>query len=202
MTPAPERGHLLGSLASLAFAAQSAFDTRGLVAALSQHVLEIARADGFALFLVDYETGDLDGDLFERGERGPVGHARFAPRTNVFLERVLRRETMVVDGPETPEAGAVPAGEPAGVPWPRPCACTVGLPLLAGTSLLGVAALGYRRAVPLTDRRRRALFFLAGQIGLALERLRALAEIEEKARQLEEARAALRRVDEAKSDLI
>ncbi|MGE5178902.1 MAG: HD domain-containing phosphohydrolase, partial [Bacteroidota bacterium] len=40
------------------------------------------------------------------------------------------------------------------------------------------------------------------QIGLALERLRALAEIEEKARQLEEARAALRRVDEAKSDLI
>jgi signal transduction histidine kinase/putative methionine-R-sulfoxide reductase with GAF domain len=187
---------LLGSLASLSFAVQSAFDTRGLVTALAQHVLEIARADGFALFLVDYETGELDGDAFERGARGSVGRARYAPRSNGFLERVLRRETLIVDA-----SAAAASGE--GIPWRDASFETViGVPIVVGTSLLGVAVLGYRRAVTLTARRRRALLYLADQIGLAVERLRARAEIEAKTRQLEEARASLHRIEEAKSDLI
>ena len=191
------RGRLLGSLASLAFAAQSAFDTRGLVNALAQHVLEIARADGFALFLLDYETGEMKGDAFERGERAPVGHARYAPRSNAFLERVLRREALVVETP-TPATASENA-----IPWrDGSFESVIGVPIVVGTALLGVAVLGFRRGVTLTDRRRRALRYLADQIGLALDRLRARAEIETKTRQLEEARAALQRIDEAKSDLI
>lgn len=191
------RGRLLGSLASLAFAAQSAFDTRGLVSALAQHVIEIARADGFALFLLDYETGAMEGDAFERGARGPVGHARYAPRSNAFLERVLRMEAVVV---QTPSPGSGPEGA---IPWrDGALESVIGVPVVVGSSLVGVAVLGYRRPVTLTDRRRRALRYLADQIGLALERVRARAEIESKTRQLEEARAALQRIDEAKSDLI
>jgi GAF domain-containing protein len=173
------RGRLLGSLASLAFAAQSAFDTRGLVNALAQHVLEIARADGFALFLLDYETGEMKGDAFERGERAPVGHARYAPRSNAFLERVLRREALVVETP-TPATASENA-----IPWrDGSFESVIGVPIVVGTALLGVAVLGFRRSVTLTDRRRRALRYLADQIGLALDRLRARAEIETKTRQL------------------
>ncbi len=187
---------LLGSLASLAFAVQSAFDTRGLVTGLAQHVLEIARADGFALFLVDYDTGELEGEAFERGTRGPVGRVRYAPRSNSFLERVLRRETLVVDAPAASATGE-------GIPWrDGKFATVIGVPIVMGTSLLGVAVLGYRRVVALTGRRRRALLYLADQIGLAVERLRMRAEIEAKTRQLEDARASLHRIEEAKSDLI
>jgi len=188
---------LLGSLASLTFAVQSAFDTRGLVTALAQHVLEIARADGFALFLVDYETGELEGETFERGANGAVGHARAVPRPNGFLNRVLRKETLVLDRLAT---AAAPGDE---IPWQSGrFESVIGLPIVVGSSLHGVAVLGYRRGVVLTDRRRRALLYLADQMGLAVERLRMREEIEEKTRQLEEAQGSLRRIDEAKSDLI
>jgi signal transduction histidine kinase/HD-GYP domain-containing protein (c-di-GMP phosphodiesterase class II) len=164
------------------------------VNALAQHVLEIARAEGFALFLVDYETGELAGQIFEK-DGGPAGvPTRVLPKPEDFLGRVLRRETLVV-------AAASAEGGP--YPWPRGTfAGIVGVPILVGTSLLGVSVLGYRRSVVLTSRRRRALLYLADQIGLAVERLRSRSEIEAKTRQLEEARAALRRIEEAKSDLI
>jgi GAF domain-containing protein len=173
---------LLASLASLSFAVQSAFDTRSLVNALAQHVLEIARAEGFALFLVDYETGELAGQIFEK-DGGPAGvPTRVLPKPEEFLGRVLRRETLVVAAADTAEGGPYP--------WPPGTfAGIVGVPILVGTSLLGVAVLGYRRSVILTSRRRRALLYLADQIGLAVERLRSRSDIEAKTRQLEEARA-------------
>jgi len=192
----PGRGRLLGSLASLAFTAQSAIDAHSLVNALAPHVLEIARAEGFALFLLDYESGEMEGDAFERSSRGPVGHARYAPRSNPFLDRVLRREAIITTGLES-DAGA------SGIPWTEGAyGSLVGVPIVVGTSLIGVAVLGYRRTVGLTDRRRRVLLYLADQMGLALDRLRSRAEIDAKSRQLDEARAALQRIEEAKSDLI
>ena len=197
MNPEGGGGRLLGSLASLSFAVQSAFDTRGLVAALAQHVLEIARADGFALLLVDYETGAMEGDVFERDVRGPVAHTRHDPRANAFIERVLRRETLVYEGPTASSASA------GTIPWRNGTfECLIGVPIIVGTSLLGVAVLGYRREVRLSGRRRRVLLYLADQIGLAVERLRARSEIDVRTRQLEEARGSLRRIEEAKSDLI
>jgi signal transduction histidine kinase/HD-GYP domain-containing protein (c-di-GMP phosphodiesterase class II) len=186
---------LLGSLASLSFAVQSAFDTRSLVNALAPHVLEIARAEGFALFLVDYETGELAGQIFEKGG-GPGGvPTRILPKPEDFLGRVLRREALVVAAADSSDGGPYP--------WPPGTfPGIVGVPVLVGTSLLGVAVLGYRRPVVLTSRRRRALLYLADQIGLAVERLRSRSDIEAKTRQLEDARAALRKIEEAKSDLI
>jgi signal transduction histidine kinase/HD-GYP domain-containing protein (c-di-GMP phosphodiesterase class II) len=196
-TPDGTPSRFLSSLASLAFAVQSAFDTRGLVTALGEHVLEIARADGFVLLLLDYETGELEGTAFERGSRGAAGHVRLAPGTNGFLERVLRRETLVADA--GPDASACVRG----IPWTvGPFQTIVGVPILIGTSLLGVALLGYGNHVAVTDRRRRALLFLADQIGLAVDRIRTRTDLETRARELDEARASLRRIDEAKSDLI
>ncbi|HEY6572439.1 MAG TPA: HD domain-containing phosphohydrolase, partial [Candidatus Eisenbacteria bacterium] len=81
-------------------------------------------------------------------------------------------------------------------------ATIIGLPVLVGTALLGVAALGYRRPRPLTDRRRRTLLFLADQVGLAVDRIRTRAELDLAMRRLEESRAALLRSDQSKSDLI
>ncbi|HEX7079297.1 MAG TPA: HD domain-containing phosphohydrolase [Candidatus Eisenbacteria bacterium] len=194
----PERDapvRALSSLTSLSFAVQSAWDTVGLVTAVAEHVLELARADAFALLLLDYETGTLEGEVFERGRRGVAAHARVEPHPAGFLGRVLRRETLLIER----EAGGVEAG----FAWPEGADRTrIGVPILIGPSLLGVALLGYRVPATLTDRRRRALLFLADQIGLAVDRIRTHTELEAKSQALEAARASLRRIDEAKSDLI
>jgi signal transduction histidine kinase/HD-GYP domain-containing protein (c-di-GMP phosphodiesterase class II) len=193
-------GSPLRALSSLSFAVQSAFDTNGLVTAVAEHVLELARADTFALLLLDYETGDLDGDAFERGCRGAVAHARLVPRQSGFLGRLLRRETLIVDDPSAGAGGGLDRDE---VPWRSGTPETlIGVPILVGTSLLGVALIGYRRRVAVSDRRRRALLFLAEQIGLAVDRIRTRSELEKRLKQLEDAKSQLRRIDEAKSDLI
>src|SRR5216683_2630948 len=83
---------LLQGLSSLSFAVQSAFDAPGLVAAVAQHVLELARADYFSLLLLDYETGELKGDRFEHGTLARQGECRVMPRPGSFLSQVLRRE--------------------------------------------------------------------------------------------------------------
>ena len=197
---APAKGGTspLRALSSLSFAVQSAFDTRALVTAVAEHVIELTRADSFALLLIDYETAELEGDVFERGQRGAVAHVRVRPRTGGFLARVLHRETLVVDG----AADASPA-EVDPIPWRGgPPETRVGVPILIGTSLLGIALIGFRRRVMITDRRRRAFHFLADQIGLAVDRIRTRGLLETRLKQLDEAKAQLRRIDDAKSDLI
>ena len=190
--PRPVLG-LLASLGSLSFGVQSAFDTQGLVTSVAEHVLELARADQFALLLLDYETGELEGDHYERGHAGSTGQSRLVPDPESFLGRVLRRETLILE----PTAGTDEIG------WATGASDTlIGVPIVVGTSLLGVAVIGYRRRIALNDRRRRALLFLADQIGLAVDRIRTRAELETARRQVEESALALRRVDEAKSDLI
>ncbi len=189
---------LLPGLSSLSFAVQSAFDAPGLVAAVAQHVLELARADNFSLLLLDYETGELYGDLFDRGEHAPHGSCRITPRPGSFLAQVLRRETLIVEN-----AGSMDEAD-----WRElrgeesPPAAVVGVPIIVGTSLLGVALLGFNRPLRASSRRRRALLFLADLIGLAVDRIRTHAELEEKTTRLEEARTSLRRIDEMKSELI
>ncbi|HEY2924149.1 MAG TPA: HD domain-containing phosphohydrolase [Candidatus Eisenbacteria bacterium] len=189
---------LLPGLSSLSFAVQSAFDAPGLVSAVAQHVMELARADCFSLLLLDYETGELTGDHFERGTPGPRGGCRVTPRPGSFLAQVLRRETLIVE-----DAGSLDEAD-----WrelhreDHPPAALVGVPIIVGTSLLGVALLGFRRPLRASVRRRRAILFLADQIGLAVDRIRTHAELEQKTARLEEASASLRRIDEMKSELI
>lgn len=183
---------ILASLGSLSFGVQSAFDTQGLITSVAEHVLELARADQFALLLLDYETGELAGDHFERGSAGSTGASRLIPESESFLGRVLRRETLVVEATLADEIGWS-----TGIPE-----TLIGVPIVIGTSLLGVAVIGYRRRITVTDRRRRGLLFLADQIGLAVDRIRTRQELEAVRRQAEEAALAVRRVDEAKSDLI
>lgn len=188
----------LPSLSSLSLAIQSAIDRPTLIAAVAQHTLELARADTFTLLLLDYETGELEGESFERGTAGSVGHARVVPAPGGLLAQILRRETIAVNDP----SGIAPTDrEPLHWAGPPP-ATLIGVPILVGTALLGVALLGYRRRVRLAPRRRRVLHLLADQIGLALDRIRTRSELEEKTAALEEARLGLRRADEAKTDLI
>ncbi len=188
---------LVASLGSMSFAVQSAFDTHGLTTSLAESVLDLARADHFALLLLDYETGELEGDHFERGSSGATGHSRLMPEPTSFLGRILRRETLVVEDPARTDRGGDTLS------WRgTPPKTLIGIPIVIGTSLLGVAVIGYREKVSVTDRRRRVLLFLADQIGLAVDRIRTHAELEEKRRKLDEASMALRRMDEAKSDLI
>ncbi|MEK7347975.1 MAG: HD domain-containing phosphohydrolase [Candidatus Eisenbacteria bacterium] len=195
-SPAPPT-RALASLGSLSFAVQAALDPDALVHALSEHVLDLAGADQFILLLLDDETGDLEGHSFERDLAG-ARRVRLAPNPHGFLGQVLRRETLVVDDPaQTSPVGRDELGWSGAAP-----ATIVGLPVLVGTSLLGVAALGYRRPRLLTDRRRRTLLFLADQVGLAVDRIRTRAELDAATRRLEEARAALQRSDQSKSDLI
>ena len=185
---------LLSSLGSLAFGLRASYDAAGLVAAVADHVLDITRADTFALLLLDYETGELEGDRFERGRMGSTGRSRFIATPSGFLGRVLRRESLVIesaDAPGAPEIG-----------WSGPPPRTlVGVPVTVGASFLGVAVIGYRKEVALSDRRR-ALLVLSDQIGLAVDRLRTRSELDTTRKQLEESALMLRRVDEAKSDLI
>ncbi len=194
----PSALRLLPGLSSLSFAVQSAFDAPGLVAAVAQHVLELARADSFSLLLLDYETGELQGDHFDRGDKAPRGACRVTPRPGSFLAQVLRRETLIIE-----DTGSVDDAD-----WRElrgdvpPPAAIVGVPLIVGTSLLGVAVLGFQRPLRANARRRRALLFLADLIGLAVDRIRTHTELEEKTRRLEEASASLRRIDEMKSELI
>jgi signal transduction histidine kinase/HD-GYP domain-containing protein (c-di-GMP phosphodiesterase class II) len=188
----------LPSLSSLSLAVQSAIDRQTLVAAVAQHALELARADLFTLLLLDYETGELEGSSFERGVPGPVGRGRVLPAPGGFLAQILRRETISVDDP----AGM---GSDGGGPlhWSGgPPETLIGVPILVGTTLLGVALLGYRRRIQLAPRRRRVLHLLADQIGLALDRIRTRADLAARTAALEEARASLRRADESKTDLI
>jgi signal transduction histidine kinase/putative methionine-R-sulfoxide reductase with GAF domain len=189
---------LLPGLSSLSFAVQSAFDAQGLVAAVAQHVMELARADGFSLLLLDYETGELQGDHFNRGEPHAVGRSGVNPRPGSFLAQVLRRETMIIE-----DAGNVDQADWRELRGEAPLpAALVGVPLIVGTSLLGVALLSFQRPIRASARRRRALLFLADLIGLAVDRIRTHAELEEKTARLEEASASLRRIDEMKSELI
>lgn len=199
----PDRGagsafRLLPGLSSLSFAVQSAFDAQGLVAAVARHVLELARADSFSLLLLDYETGELHGDHFEHGTHGPTGTCRVTPRSGGFLAQVLRRETLIVE-----DALRMERADWKELHWGgREPHALVGVPIIVGTSLLGVALLGFNRPLKASTRRRRALLFLADQIGLAVDRIRTHAELEQKTVRLEEASASLRRIDEMKSELI
>ena len=189
---------LLPSLSSLSFAIQSAFDAQGLVAAVAEHVLDLAHADAFSLLLLDYETGELKGDRFERGRRGSMGHSCLVPKPGGLLAQVLRRETLIIEDPQR-----VAETEREELRWSGvPAQVLVGVPIIVGTNLLGVALIGYRRPVKPTDRRRRALLFLADQIGLAVDRIGTRAELESKTLLLEEARTSLKRMDEMKSELI
>jgi signal transduction histidine kinase/putative methionine-R-sulfoxide reductase with GAF domain len=196
--PSDSALRLLPGLSSLSFAVQSAFDAPGLVAAVAQHVLELARADSFSLLLLDYETGELSGDHFDRGDITTRGSCRVTPRPGSFLAQVLRRETLIIE-----DAGNVDEAD-----WRElrgdapPPAALVGVPLIVGTSLLGVALLGFQRPLRANARRRRALLFLADLIGLAVDRIRTHTELEQKTLRLEEASASLRRIDEMKSELI
>ncbi|HET9252730.1 MAG TPA: HD domain-containing phosphohydrolase [Candidatus Eisenbacteria bacterium] len=185
---------LLASLGSLSFGVRSAFDTAGLVSSIADHVMELARADQFALLLLNDETGELEGDHYERHRSSPTGHSRIAAEPKSFLGRVLRRETLVFE-----ESGS----ERAPVAWQSgPSESLIGVPILIGTSLLGVSVIGYSRRITLTERRRRALLFLADQIGLAVDRIRTRSELDATRKRLEDSVLALRKVDEAKSDLI
>ncbi|HEU4725523.1 MAG TPA: HD domain-containing phosphohydrolase [Candidatus Eisenbacteria bacterium] len=187
----------LASLGSLSFAVQAALDPDALVQALSEHVLDLAGADQFMLLLLDDDSGELEGHSFERDLAG-ARRVRLAPDPNGFVGQVLRRETLVVDDPsKTSPVGRDELGWSGAAP-----ATIVGLPVLVGTSLLGVAALGYRRPRPMTDRRRRTLLFLADQVGLAVDRIRTRADLDAATRRLDEARAALQRSDQSKSELI
>lgn len=195
-TAAPYRP--LPSFGSLSLAVQSTLDPASLIAAVSRHALELARADCFLLLLMDYETGELEGDHFEREEQEPVGHCRISPSPGSFLSQLLRRETLAVNDP-----AGIAASELEQLRWRGGAPETViGVPVLVGTSLLGVALLGYRRRCQVASRRRRVLQLLADQIGLALDRIRTRSDLETRTRALEEARLALRRSDEAKFELI
>src|SRR5439155_5407741 len=199
----PDRGagsafRLLPGLSSLSFAVQSAFDAQGLVAAVARHVLELARADFFSLLLLDYESGELRGDHFGRGTNGPAGTCRVTPRPGGFLAQVLRRETLIVE-----DALRMEAADWKELHWSGQVPhALVDVPIIVGTSLLGVALLGFSRPLKASARRRRALLFLADQIGLAVDRIRTHAELEQKTIRLDEANASLRRLDEMKSELI
>jgi signal transduction histidine kinase/putative methionine-R-sulfoxide reductase with GAF domain len=187
----------LASLGSLSFAVQAALDPDALVHALAEHVLDLAGADQFVLLLLDEETGDLEGHSFER-DRAGGRRVRIAPDPNGFLGQILRRETLVVHDP----TGADPIRRDE-LGWGGAAPATVvGLPVLVGTSLLGMAALGYARPRMLTDRRRRTLLFLADQIGLAVDRIRTRTDLDAATRRLEDARTALKRSEQAKSELI
>ena len=185
-------------LSSLSFAVQSAFDAPGLMAAVALHVLDLARADSFSLLLLDYESGELTGDRFEREKQGTATPLRVSPRSGGFLSHLLRRETLILEDPDRIQPEEWSDLQWAG-PLPR---AIVGMPIIVGTSLLGVALLTFRRPLRASARRRRALLYLADQIGLAVDRVRTHTELERKTGQLEEARVALRRVDETKSELI
>ncbi|HYR51326.1 MAG TPA: HD domain-containing phosphohydrolase [Candidatus Dormibacteraeota bacterium] len=189
---------LLPGLSSLSFAVQSAFDAPGLVTAVAQHVLELARADTFTLLLLDYETGELQGDHFERGVTGSRGACRVTPRPGSFLSQILRRETLIVENSETLDEADWKELRQDG----NPPEALVGVPIIVGTSLLGITLLGFHRPLRANARRRRAILFLADQIGLAVDRIRTHAELEQKTVRLEEASASLRRIDEMKSELI
>ena len=186
----------LASLGSLSFAVQAALDPDALVHALAEHVLDLAGADQLVLLLLDEESGDLTGHGFER-DRAGGRRVRVTPDPRGFLGQVLRRETLIV---HDPAAGPVPY-EAFGWTGVAP-GTVVGLPLLVGTSLLGMAALGYTRPRTLTDRRRRTLLFLADQIGLAVDRVRSRADLDATTRRLSDAHDALKRSEHAKSELI
>ena len=187
----------LASLGSLGFAIRSTIDARGILAALPDHLVGLTRADRGAVLLHDPDSGELGGVRFEAGSEVRSTPCRVVPRGgDTFLGRVLRRESLVVEHPEGigPDDDFDWGGPPAGT--------LVGLPLAVGTSLLGVIVLVYARRVPIGDRRRRALLLVAGQIALALDRARILEELEAARKSQQDSRAAIRRMEESRSDLV
>ncbi len=195
--PGPLPVRALAHLGSLSFALQAASDPDTLFHALAEHVLDLSGADQFALLLLNDETGDLEGHAHER-DRAGARWLQLTPEPHGFLGQVLRRETMVTSEPaEVEQVGRDEIG------WSgETSASLVGVPVLVGTALLGVIVVGYRRPRPMGSRRRRMLLFLADQIGLAVDRLRTHAELIAATRRLDDVRAALRRTDQSKSDLI
>src|SRR5205814_8044727 len=116
------------------------------------------------------------GDHFDRDDPVSRGSSRLAPRPGSFLARVLRRETLIIE-----DAGKVDPADwqelRGDAPMPE---ALVGVPLIVGTSLLGVALLSFDHPQRASLRRRRALLFLADLIGLAVDRIRTHAELEQK----------------------
>jgi signal transduction histidine kinase/putative methionine-R-sulfoxide reductase with GAF domain len=198
---APSPGALpvraLTHLGSLSFALQAATDADTLFHALAEHVLDLAGADQFALLLLNDETGELEGHAYEH-DRAGARWLQVSPDPHGFLGQVLRRETMVTSEPaEVEQVGRDEIG------WTgATSASLVGVPVLVGNALLGVIVVGYRRPLTIGSRRRRMLLFIADQIGLAVDRLHTHAELLATVRRLDDARAAIRRADQAKSDLI
>ncbi len=188
---------VLDRLGSLSFALQAATDPDTVFHALAEHVLDIAGADQFALLLLNDESGDLEGYAYER-DRAGGRRVLLVPDQDGFLGQVLRHETFLAH-----EASDASRAGPDEIGWSGDAPATlVGMPLRIGTTLLGLTVVGYRRARPVTSRRRRTLLFLADQIGMAVDRLRVREELHASARSLDEARLALRRMDQTKSDLI
>jgi signal transduction histidine kinase len=110
---------------------------------------------------------------------------------------VLHRETLVVDG-----APMAPDADP--IPWRNgPPETRIGVPILIGTSLLGVALLGFRRRVTVTDRRSPRAPLPRGSDrtgGGSNPHAKPARDPAQAARR--GAKAELRRIDDAKSDLI
>src|SRR5947208_3438758 len=72
-----------------------------VVSTVGRAVHQLARADSFTLLLLEYETGELQGDHFERGVTGSRGSCRVTPRPGSFLSHILRRETLIVEDSST-----------------------------------------------------------------------------------------------------
>jgi signal transduction histidine kinase/putative methionine-R-sulfoxide reductase with GAF domain len=191
---APRR--FLAALASLGFALRSANDARGVLAAVPEHLIRLTLADRGAVLLHDPDSGELGGVRFEAGPEVRTTPCRVAPHTETFLGRVLRRETLTVEYPEGEnlEGDRELAGTSART--------MVGVPLAAGTSLLGVVMLAYERRISMEDQSRRALLLVSGQIALALDRARIYEELESSRRSQQESRAAVRKMEESRADLV
>jgi hypothetical protein len=102
---------LIASPGSLSFAVQSAFDTQGLVTSLADSVPDPPARTTSSLLLLDYETGELDGQFRARRHwlHGP--HAHHAPACE--LPGPHPRETLVIEDPERiRQSGASSSGMP------------------------------------------------------------------------------------------
>ena len=188
--------HFLAALSSLGFAVRSTIDPRGVLAAVPDHLIGLTRADRGVILMHDPDSGELGGIRFEAGSDVVSSPCRVVPRAETFLGRLLRRESLVIEHP----GGLASDGD---LDWNgQPAETLVGVPLSVGTSLLGVVVLAYGRRVNLGDRRRRALLLVAGQIALALDRARILEELDAARRGQQESRAAIRRMEESRADLV
>ena len=190
---APRR--FLAALASLGFALRSANDARGVLAAVPEHLIRLTLADRGAVLLHDPDSGELGGVRFEAGPEIRSTPCRMSPHPETFLGRVLRREALTV---EYPESGGAEGDDLVAAS----ARTVVGAPLAAGTSLLGVIVLTYTRRISMEDQSRRALLLVSGQIALALDRARIYEELESARKSQQESRAQVRRMEESRADLV